>query len=67
MNYPGLFECTFGVCECNARLISQSSQGAAKLHELFHVGRDHAMCNIQNRSIPVAQLTEIQKMSNKSF
>jgi hypothetical protein len=27
-------------------------------HE-FHADRDHAMCNIQNRSIPAVQLTQL--------
>jgi hypothetical protein len=36
------------------------------MHE-FHADRDHAMCNIQNRSIPVVQLTQLRKVSNKTF
>jgi hypothetical protein len=36
------------------------------MHE-FHADRDHAMCNIQNRSIPAVQLTQLRKLSNKSF
>jgi hypothetical protein len=36
------------------------------MHE-FHADRDYAMCNIQNRSIPTVQLTQIQKLSNKNF
>jgi hypothetical protein len=34
------------------------------MHE-FHAGRDHAMCNIQNRSIPVVQPTQLRKLSSK--
>jgi hypothetical protein len=33
----------------------------------FHANRDHAMCNIQNRSIPVAQLTQLGKLSNENL
>jgi hypothetical protein len=33
----------------------------------FHADRDHAMCNIQNRSFPVVQLTQLRKLSNKNF
>jgi hypothetical protein len=36
------------------------------MHE-FHVGRDHALCNSQNRFIPVVQLTQLRKLSNKTF
>jgi hypothetical protein len=36
------------------------------MHE-FHEDRDHAMCNIQNRSIPAVQLTQLRKLSNKDF
>jgi hypothetical protein len=36
------------------------------MHE-FHADRDHAMCNIQNRSIPAVHLTQLQKLSNKNF
>jgi hypothetical protein len=32
-----------------------------------HADRDHAMCNIQNRSIPAVQLTQLRKLSNKKF
>jgi hypothetical protein len=35
------------------------------MHE-FHANRD-AMSNIQNRSIPAVQLTQLQKLSNKNF
>jgi hypothetical protein len=35
------------------------------MHE-FQAGRDHAMCNIQNRSIPAVQLTQLRKLSNKN-
>jgi hypothetical protein len=33
------------------------------MHE-FHANRDHAMCNIQNRSIPAVQLTHHRILSN---
>jgi hypothetical protein len=36
------------------------------MHEL-HADRDHAMYNIYNRSIPVVQLTQLQKLSIKNF
>jgi hypothetical protein len=36
------------------------------MHE-FRADRDHATCNIQNRSIPALQLTQLQKLSNKNF
>jgi hypothetical protein len=36
------------------------------MHE-FHADRDHAMCNIQNRSIPAVQLTRLRKLSNQIF
>jgi hypothetical protein len=36
------------------------------MHE-FHADRDHAMCNIQNRSIPAVQLTQLRKLSIKNF
>jgi hypothetical protein len=36
------------------------------MHE-FHADRDHAMCNIQNRSIPAVQLTQLRKLSNTNF
>jgi hypothetical protein len=36
------------------------------MHE-FHADRDHAMCNIQNRSIPAVQLTQLRNLSNKNF
>jgi hypothetical protein len=36
------------------------------MHE-FHADRDHAMCNIQNRSILAVQLTQLRKLSNKDF
>jgi hypothetical protein len=36
------------------------------MHE-FHADTDHAMCNIQNRSMPVVQLTQLLKLSNKNF
>jgi hypothetical protein len=36
------------------------------MHE-FHADRDHAMCNMQNRSIPAVQLTQLRKLSNKNF
>jgi hypothetical protein len=36
------------------------------MHE-FHADRDHAMSNIQNRSIPVVQLTQLRKLSNKNL
>jgi hypothetical protein len=35
------------------------------MHE-FHADRDHAMRNIQNRTIPVVQLTQLQ-LSMKNF
>jgi hypothetical protein len=34
-------------------------QGAAKYMHEFHADRDHALCNIQNSSIPVVQLTQL--------
>jgi hypothetical protein len=34
------------------------------MHEI-HADRDHGMCNIQNRTIPVAQLTQLKKLSTK--
>jgi hypothetical protein len=36
------------------------------MHE-FNADREHAMCNIQNRSIPVVQLTQLQKLSITTF
>jgi hypothetical protein len=37
------------------------------MHE-FHAQRDHPMCNIRNRSIPVGpQLTQLRKLSNENF
>jgi hypothetical protein len=36
------------------------------MHE-FHADRDHAMCNIQNRSFPVVQLTQLRKLSKNNF
>jgi hypothetical protein len=36
------------------------------MHE-FHADRDHAVCNIHNRFIPVVQLKVLQKLSTKSF
>jgi hypothetical protein len=36
------------------------------MHE-FHADRDHAMCIIQNRSIPAVQLTQLRKLSNENF
>jgi hypothetical protein len=33
----------------------------------LHADRDHAMCNIQNHSIPVVQLTQLRKPANKNF
>jgi hypothetical protein len=36
------------------------------MHE-FHADRDHAMCNIQTRSIPAVQLIQLRKLSNKNF
>jgi hypothetical protein len=36
------------------------------MHE-FNADRDHAMCNIQNRSIQAVQLTQLRKLSNKIF
>jgi hypothetical protein len=46
-------------------------QGANKallkyMHE-FHADRDHAMYNIQNRTIPVVQLTQLQNLFTKTF
>jgi hypothetical protein len=38
-------------------------QGAAKCMHGFSVGHDHAMCNIQNHTIPVAQLIRHQNVS----
>jgi hypothetical protein len=32
----------------------------------FYADRDHAMCNIQNRSIPAVQLTQLRKLSNEN-
>jgi hypothetical protein len=43
-----------------------SKQLQKYMHE-FHSDRDHAMCNIQNRSIPAVQLTQLRKLSNKNF
>jgi hypothetical protein len=34
------------------------------MHE-FHADRNHAMCNIQNLTIPVVQLTQLQKTPTK--
>jgi hypothetical protein len=31
----------------------------------FHADRDHAMCNIQNRSIAAVQKKQLQNLSNK--
>jgi hypothetical protein len=36
------------------------------MHE-FHADRDDAICNIQTCSIPVVQLTQLQKLSNQNF
>jgi hypothetical protein len=36
------------------------------MHE-FRADRDHAMRNIQKRTIPVVQLTQRQQLSPKSF
>jgi hypothetical protein len=36
------------------------------MHE-FHAGRDHGMCNIQNRTIPEVQLTHLHKLFIKNF
>jgi hypothetical protein len=34
----------------------------------FHADRvHHAMCNIQNCSIPVVQITQLKKLSKKNF
>jgi hypothetical protein len=33
----------------------------------FHAEEDHDMCNIQDRTIPVVQLTQLQKLSTESF
>jgi hypothetical protein len=35
------------------------------MHE-FHVDQDHAMCNIQNRTIPVAHRLQLKKLSVKN-
>jgi hypothetical protein len=53
-------------------LVNVRIQGAAKYMHEFHADRDYAMwdyamCNIQSRSIPVAQLTKLRKLSNKKF
>jgi hypothetical protein len=39
--------------------------GQQYMHE-FLADRDHAMYNIQNRSIPVVQLTQLRKLPNKN-
>jgi hypothetical protein len=33
----------------------------------FHAARDHAMCNIEHRFIPVVQVTQLRKLSNENF
>jgi hypothetical protein len=33
----------------------------------FRADGDHAMCNIQNRTIPIVQLRQLQKQSAKNF
>jgi hypothetical protein len=35
------------------------------MHE-FHAHRDHAMCNIQNRTIPAVKLAKFPKLSTKN-
>jgi hypothetical protein len=57
----------FCIVQFETRLMRIRSPNRAQqkdMHE-FHADRDHAMCNIQNRSIPVVQLTQIRKLSNK--
>jgi hypothetical protein len=34
---------------------------------VFYADTEHAMCNIQNRTIPVLQLTQLRKLSNENF
>jgi hypothetical protein len=38
-----------------------------KYMHAFHADRDNAMCNSQNCTIPVVQLTQFQKLSIKDF
>jgi hypothetical protein len=47
-----------------ARIFARALQ--KHMHEI-HADSDHAMCNIQNSTIPVVQLTHFQKLSTKNF
>jgi hypothetical protein len=42
-------------------------RGAAKYLPDFHVDRDHVICIIQNHTIPVVQLTQLQKRCTQTF
>jgi hypothetical protein len=43
-------------------LIACTCKALQKYMHEFHADRDHAMCNIQNRSIPAVQLTQLRKL-----
>jgi hypothetical protein len=38
-----------------------------KYMDEWHEDKDHAMCNLQNRTIPVVQLTQLQNLSPREF
>jgi hypothetical protein len=45
-------------------------QGVAKstcMNSMFRADKDYAVCNIQNRSIAVEQLTQLRKLSKKNL
>jgi hypothetical protein len=80
---PWVTTCRYGLCRglptrspdsCGHFLSSQVTVSARRpykallqyTHE-FHADRNDAMCNLQNRTIPVVQLTQLQKLSTKNF
>jgi hypothetical protein len=49
------------------KVVEATNRALQKYMHEFHADRDHAMCNIQNRSIPAVQLTQLRKLCNKNF
>jgi hypothetical protein len=70
LEHPGVLGC--GAARHVMQIIQDASgagarQGARKYMPEFRAGKEHAMCNIQNHSIPVVQITQLRKLPNKNW
>jgi hypothetical protein len=70
-HWRGKWPAMVATCESRIKLVCtrarQTCRALQKYMHEFNADRDHAMCNIQNRSIQAVQLTQLRKLSNKIF